>query len=41
VKVDTGLPMSTNPRTIIEAAKDAEAFGWSGIFSVATAHDRR
>ncbi len=39
MKVDTGLPMSTNPQTIIQAAKDAEAFGWSGIFSVETAHD--
>src|SRR6476646_11561326 len=39
MQVDTGLPMSTNPATIIQAAKDAEAFGWSGIFSVETAHD--
>ena len=39
MKVDTGLPSSMNPKTIIRAAQAAEAQGWDGIFSAETGHD--
>src|SRR4051794_35631537 len=39
MKVDTGLPMSTNPRKIAAAAKEAEAQGWDGLLTAETAHD--
>jgi probable F420-dependent oxidoreductase len=39
MKVDTGLPMSTNPRKIAAAAREAERQGWDGVFTAETAHD--
>jgi probable F420-dependent oxidoreductase len=39
VKVDTGLPMSTDPSVIVEAAKEAERQGWDGLLTAETAHD--
>jgi probable F420-dependent oxidoreductase len=39
MKVDTGLPMSTDPRKIADAAKEAEAQGWDGLLTAETGHD--
>jgi probable F420-dependent oxidoreductase len=39
VKVDTGLPMSTDPQVIVEAAKEAERQGWDGVLTAETGHD--
>jgi probable F420-dependent oxidoreductase len=39
VKVDTGLPMSSDPQAIVEAAKEAERQGWDGVLTAETAHD--
>src|SRR3954469_6098250 len=39
MKVDTGLPMSTDPRKIAAAAKEAEAQGWDGLLTAETGHD--
>src|SRR5689334_12258464 len=39
MKVDTGLPMSTDPRKIADAAKEAERQGWDGLLTAETGHD--
>ncbi len=39
MKVDTGLPMSTDPRKIADAATEAERQGWDGLLTAETGHD--
>jgi probable F420-dependent oxidoreductase len=39
MKVDTGLPMSTDPSVIVDAAREAERQGWDGLLTAETSHD--
>jgi probable F420-dependent oxidoreductase len=39
VKVDTGLPGTTDISKIVQAAQEAEALGWDAIWSAETSHD--
>ncbi len=39
VKVDTGLPGTTDINAIVQAAQDAEQLGWDAVWSAETSHD--
>jgi probable F420-dependent oxidoreductase len=39
MKVDTGLPATTDISKIVQAAQEAEALGWDAIWSAETSHD--